>query len=204
MSSVNNDIPKEIPSHPYVLLNRSMLCNCDIEVESNFLLESLTACDTSNMDLVMYFTVNLTFVNYFDNLVECLNVPILKNWTTQEQILPISLQSFEINPSLLQVTKTLKDFVHQYKHKKEIFDLQERHVNNNDLASNKNSFFNNYIKDIFLFVMALISLIIATVVVSVVCKHERLKALVTSITLQHIKGAEAIDGDRFKDIYCTC
>ena len=119
--SFNNDIPKGIPSHPCVLLNRHILCNCDIEAKSNVLLESLAACDTSNMDLVMYFTVNLAFVNYFDNLVECLNIPILKNWTTQEQILPISLESFEINSSLLQAPQTLKDFIHQYKYKKRNF-----------------------------------------------------------------------------------
>ena len=41
-------------------------------------------------------------------------------------------------------------------------------------------------------------------VIFVVCKHAKLKALVTSITLQHIKGNEAIDQDRFKDVYCTC
>ena len=40
-------------------------------------------------------------------------------------------------------------------------------------------------------------------VISVVCKHAKLKALVTSITLQQIKGTEAIDQDRFKDAYCT-
>ena len=50
----------------------------------------------------MYFTGNLAFVNYFDNLVDSLDAPILKNWTTQGQILPISLQSFEINSCLLQ------------------------------------------------------------------------------------------------------
>ena len=82
--------------------------------------------------------------------------------------------------------------------------MQESHVNNDDFASNKDSFFNNYIIDIFLFVTALISLIIATVVISVACKYAKLKALVTSITLQHIKGAEAIDQDRFKDVHCTC
>ena len=37
----NNNIPINIPSHPYVLLNKSILCNCDLEAESNFLLESL-------------------------------------------------------------------------------------------------------------------------------------------------------------------
>ena len=34
-----NNIPVNIPSHPYVLLDRTILCNCDIEAESNFLLE---------------------------------------------------------------------------------------------------------------------------------------------------------------------
>ena len=31
--NVNNDIPVRIPSHPYVLLNRSVLCNHGIELE---------------------------------------------------------------------------------------------------------------------------------------------------------------------------
>ena len=43
--SIHNNIPIEIPSHPYVLLNRTVLCNCIIEAESNFLLESIAACD---------------------------------------------------------------------------------------------------------------------------------------------------------------
>ena len=53
----NNDIPIEIPSQPYVLVNRSMLCNCGIEAENNFLLESLAACHNTSTKLIMYFTV---------------------------------------------------------------------------------------------------------------------------------------------------
>ena len=34
--NVNNDIPVKIPSHPYVLVNRSILCSCGIEAENNF------------------------------------------------------------------------------------------------------------------------------------------------------------------------
>ena len=49
----------------------------------------------------------------------------LQNRMTQEQILPISLQSFMFTSSLLQVLKMLKDFVYKYKCKKEIFDLQK-------------------------------------------------------------------------------
>ena len=55
----NNNIPVNIPSHPYVLLERNILCNCDIEAESNFLLESLAACEEPEKpDLEMYFMVN--------------------------------------------------------------------------------------------------------------------------------------------------
>ena len=40
MCNQNNNIPLNIPSHAYVLLNRSILCNCNIEAESNFLPKS--------------------------------------------------------------------------------------------------------------------------------------------------------------------
>ena len=73
--NINNDIPVRIPSHPYDLVNRSVLCNCGIEAENYFLLESLAACESANSKLTMYFTVNTAFVNYLDkfpNLTECL------------------------------------------------------------------------------------------------------------------------------------
>ena len=47
MCSHNNNIPINIPGHPYILMNRSILCNCDVKAETNFLLESLAACEGS-------------------------------------------------------------------------------------------------------------------------------------------------------------
>ena len=114
MCSYNNNIPISIPSHPYVLMNRSILCNCDIKAERNFLLESLAVCDNSKTktDLVMYFTVNLAFVNYFDKVIEALGVPILRNWTNEEQVLSFSVESFEINASLLNAQEMLKKILY--------------------------------------------------------------------------------------------
>ena len=40
----NHNFPVKIPSHSYVLLKISVLCNCAIEAENNFLLESIAAC----------------------------------------------------------------------------------------------------------------------------------------------------------------
>ena len=81
MCSHNNNILICIPSYPHVVMNRSILCNCNVEAESNFLLESLAACENSGtkIDLEMYFTVNLAFVNYFDKTIEELGIPVLRN-----------------------------------------------------------------------------------------------------------------------------
>ena len=43
--NINNDILIKILSHPYVLVNRSVLCNCGIEADNHHLLESIATCD---------------------------------------------------------------------------------------------------------------------------------------------------------------
>ena len=116
-----------IPSHPYVLLDRNILCNCHIEAKSNFLLESLAACgEHEKPDLVMYFTVNLAFANYPEQLDETINVPIERNWMHQMQVLPISVESFNMSPSLLQVPKTHKEYINQYQENRKLVEAKEK------------------------------------------------------------------------------
>ena len=85
----NNNIPVNIPSHPYILLDRNILCNCDIEAESKFLLESLAACNKHEKpDLEMYFMVNLAFIDYLEQLNDTLTIPININWMSAKQPIP--------------------------------------------------------------------------------------------------------------------
>ena len=204
MCLYDKNIPINIPSHPYVLLNESILCNCDVETESNFLLESLTACQNSVKDLVMYFTVNLAFVNYFDNLVESLDVPISKNLTTQEQIFTYAWKALKLSP------------VHWMHQNAERFctAVQTKEANpwtpsrayrwgKNKLNPRFSSFLNSFMVDVFLFMTTLITIIIILVVIYVVGGHSKVKALVTNIVLQHLKWVEATDL-RFQDVYCAC
>ena len=60
--TITNDIPIDIPNHLYVLVNRSVLCNCGIEAK-NFILQSLAPCHDASMNLIMYFMVNTAFAN---------------------------------------------------------------------------------------------------------------------------------------------
>ena len=56
----NNNIPIKISSHPYVLINRPVLCNCGIEVEDNVLLESIASCYGKPSDLIQHSCIILT------------------------------------------------------------------------------------------------------------------------------------------------
>ena len=111
----NNNIPVNIPSHPYVLLDRNILCNCGIEAESNFLLESLATCEEHEKpDLEMYFTVNLAFIDYLEQLNETITTPINRNWMNAKQAIPISLDSFQVDSKLMHMPIMLKDYIKQY------------------------------------------------------------------------------------------
>ena len=123
----------------------------------------------------MYFTVNTAFVNYLDmfpNLTESLEFLVIKNKTTFEQTLTISLNIPTFDKTLLAATTDLKDFINSYTKNKYIFDLQERHGSDSvELNTNKIFFSNNYIVDIFMFISALISLLATTLTVYLLCKH---------------------------------
>ena len=76
-------------------------------MESNFLLESIAACDPekTDADLEMYFVANKAFLNYFDELIETLDISVFHNVTKQEHVLPISLESEGFDEELLAALK---------------------------------------------------------------------------------------------------
>ena len=176
--STHNNIPIEIPSHLYVLLNRMLLCNCIIEAESNFLLESIAACDPErdDVDLEMYFMANTAFLNYFDDLISTLDIPFFHNITRQEHVLPISLESDDFNKQLLSAPKTLRELVERYKQKKISFDKQHKTLNNEkeDDSFMGTSIFDHLSFNIFIFVMAVILVIVMFIVIKLIFKGEKM------------------------------
>ena len=190
--NMNNDIPIRIPSHPYILVNRSVLCNCRIEADNHHLLESIATCDNKVTKLIMYFMINVVFTNYLDmipNLTDSL--PIIKDRTRYEQPLPLNLNIPHFDNSLRHRPTKLKDFMHSYINDKEIFDLQHRHATkSNAFTSNKN-FFSNHIVNIFTFTSSIISIITITLVVYLFCKHKHIRTIVASLILHKIKEVEA-------------
>ena len=67
----------------------------------------------------------------------------------------------------------------------------------------KNFFTNNCIVDVFVFVKAKISVISTIIIIYILCKHDKLRALVTSLAFQQVNEvkAEEISDENYK---CKC
>ena len=152
-----------------------ILCNCIIEAENNFLLESIAVCDPDSVgaDLKMYFVANMAFLNYFEVLIDTLEVPFLHNVTMQEHILPISLESDDFDKELLAAPDTLREIVENYKRKKLNFDKQHETLESEDHLVIEISIFNHLASKIFIFIMAVISLIVALIIIMLLFKGEK-------------------------------
>ena len=202
--NINNDIPVKIPSHPYALVNRSILCNCGIEADSHHLFESLAACDNRPTKLTMYFTINLAFSNYLELMPNMTDqLPINKCKTDFEQTLPVHLNISNFDNSLSTRLGKLKEFIWNYiqnTNDKEIFDLQKRHTRYTS-SPNKN-FFLNKIVSIFTFTSSIISIITITLVIYLFCKHRHIRTILASLLLYKAKEVEARTSTKMDDSKC--
>ena len=162
-------------------------------MESNFLLESIAACDPekTDADLEMYFMANKAFLNYFDELIETLDIPIFHNVTKQEHVLPISLESDGFNEELLAAPKTLRTLVERYKQKRISFDKQhDTLMDEDDNNSIETSIFDHLAFDIFIFLMAIISIVIVFLVIKLIFKGKKMQTLLTNLAI--VRGAKVM------------
>ena len=150
--------------------------------------------------------VNLAFTNYINNynLTEEINIPTITNKSTLEVILPVFLSNSKFNELFLSAPLMLKEYIPQYKCDKEIFDLKERHdIDKLEKEFANKNFFNSKKVKIFKFMVAIISIIATVVMIYTICKHNKLRALVTSLALQQVKEVKAEDKENI-DNSCEC
>ena len=174
------------------MVDRNILCNCGLEADNHHLLESLAACNNRHTKLKMYFTINLAFTNYLNDISNLTDHPSIdRNITYYEQILPIHLNvSTNFDSSLHSRPSRLKDFI--YKHMQdnaqaqEIFDLQKGHTTPYTSLSYKN-FFSNIVVNVFTFTSSVVSMITIILVVYLYCKHKHIRTIIASLILHKAK-----------------
>ena len=138
----------------------------------------------------MYFMVNLAFLDYLTQLNVTLNSLINKNWTSVEQSMPISLDSFQINPKLIHAPIMLKDFMEQYQENRMAITKQE------NPKSKFWKFMNSFFVDTLIFVAAILTIFLALVIIYVLTGQSKLRALISTIALQRIRTVESLNTDK--------
>ena len=85
--------------------------------------------------------------------------------------------------------------------------MKERHdIDKLDLETlYKNFFTNNIIVDIFVFIIAMISVITTIIIIYILCKHNKLRILVVSLALQQVREVSASTTKKEDKSYtCNC
>ena len=57
--------PNPTDGSPYIIIKRTQLCLCSISAGPYYLQENILSCEDENVDLHVYYTVNMAVVNYF-------------------------------------------------------------------------------------------------------------------------------------------
>ena len=84
-------LARPIPSYSYVVINRTILCNCRLEVELTYLLKSVGSCSNANKDLTLYFTINPAFYHYMSSYINNTNTILINTSTLIPQGFAIAL-----------------------------------------------------------------------------------------------------------------
>ena len=88
-----SDMAHPVPSHDYVMVNRSMLCNCHIESGLTYLLKSIAFCEDASTDYTMRFALNLAFLHMIQELWPSNFSNLTPNITQEELSFPLSLST---------------------------------------------------------------------------------------------------------------
>ena len=100
------------------------------------------------------------------------------------------MESDDFDKDLLTTPETLRELVEMFKQRKLNFDRQHKTLDKEDDILIETSILNHFVSKIFIFVMAIISLIIVLIVIMLIFKGEKIQALVTNLAM--IKGVKAM------------
>ena len=106
-----------------------------------------------------------------------------------KQSIPISLDSFQINPKLMYAPIMLKDFMEQY---------QENRMTMTKLENPKSKFWkfiNSFLVDTLIFIAAILTIFLVLVIIYILTGQSKLKALITTMALQRIRAVETLNTD---------
>ena len=203
-----SDMAHPVPSHDYVLVSRSMLCNCHMESGLTYLLKSIAFCEDASTDYTMSFALNLAFLHMIQELWPGNFSTLPPNITSNEMFFPMGLISnFDFHSkdpncsyplvlrrepmSLAALCSSLRARDATIRNRKTPFHLgprQDYPIGHH----RKGSFLFHLALHIFYFSTGIIVFVSIGPQIYACIKQGKLKTLVTTMALYKLPGAEAL------------
>ena len=102
-------------------------------------------------------------------------------------VLPISIETFQMNQNLLQAPKTLKEYINQYQENRKSLNIKEKSIKEPTF----NAFLSSYMVDVILFVTEILTVILTFIIMYMLCRQSKLKLVVANLAPQCVKTVEA-------------
>ena len=205
-----SDMAHPVPSHDYVLVSRSILCNCHMESGLTYLLKSIAFCETASADYTMSFSLNLAFLHMIQDLWPG-NFSQLPPVVTQEELaFPLGLNSnaefcrqdpngtypiilMHEPQSLAALCSSLRAWDAAPSDRKSPFSFGPRQAYPIG-HHKKGSFLFHLALHIFYFSTGIIVFVSIGPQLYARIKQGKLKTLVTTMALYKVPGADALNG----------
>ena len=205
-----SDKAHPVPSHNYVLVNRSILCNCHMESGLTYLLKSIAFCETASADYAMSFALNLAFLHMIQDLWPG-NFSQLPPVVTQEELaFPLGLTSnaefcgqdpngtysiliIHEPQSLAALCSSLGAWGATHSDRKSPFSFGPRQAYPTG-HHKKGSFLFHLALNIFYFSTGIIVLVSIGPQLYACIKQGKLKTLVATMALYKVPGIDALNG----------
>ena len=187
--SDNFHLAKPLPEFSYVLVNRSILCKCRIEGDLIYILQSIGSCSEPTGPLTLYFTANLAFLQFMQEILN-LSSKLDGTPTTTPQLLNISLGKFldTKGEMILNQPDNLKNFQSCYLQFNKSFGPD---LPNYGLRQPRTKFWLTKTFKVLTFSLAIISILLLIPIIRVIIKQKKLKTLVAAMALYRAPTAMA-------------
>ena len=96
-SSINGGLSKSVPEIIYAVVNREILCDCQLDLEHASILRQLSSCaNSSSSKMHMKFTINLAFWELFKKRSPNSASNIQPPYVEEEQVFSVNLYDPQI------------------------------------------------------------------------------------------------------------
>ncbi len=200
------NLAEPLPSFSYVEVDRSVLCNCQIDASLSYLMKSIGSCNIHTkhrQKQVFQYVINMAFLTLFEEFWE-------KNlfdpsFNMSESVFPVSMErSNSINAAgqqvenLKQAYKLMKEARQRQKEKDEF--ILGGLIPDTELLTGEHSIL--YL--IYWTMSSCVTWVNLGSIVFLVVKHVQMKALIAGLVLHQVRPAEASYSGDFSAPHVLC